>query len=151
MKKQKTNRVRIEIQVNSCYFNDGQHGSYFRVFATGRDGQQYTFSTKFSYMSCLPGEWVEIEGQVIGTAQIKKPLRVISLPEAKRMCLDIRRARKCGYLVDLKKNDPHAWLSDIRAPQPAGELQPTGYTADQEAALDDWYGNEFSHPNEKKR
>lgn len=31
------------------------------------------------------------------------------------------------------------WISDIRDPQPAGDLLPTGYTPDQEAAMDEYY------------
>ncbi|MCO6493744.1 MAG: hypothetical protein J5I98_35315 [Phaeodactylibacter sp.] len=57
--------------------------------------------------------------------------------------------QQAGAPMKPEKTD---WLSDIRAPQPAGEYPATGYTPDQEAALYEYHDMmDFSHPNEKTR
>ena len=151
-KRNKTNRTRLEIQVDKCYYNNGQYGSYFRVLCRDRQGTEYTFSTPFSFMSCLPTEWVEIEAQVNG-AMLHKVYRVVSVAQAKKMVFRMDRAKKWGYVVDFKKADSDEWISDIRQPVAVVEddVMMETLTPDQELAWADYYDmNDFSHPNETR-
>ena len=158
--KNKTPRTRLEIQVSKCYYNDGKFGSYFRVFCKDREGNEYTFSTPFSFLSCLPTEWVEVEAQVSGTL-LHKVYRVISASEARNMAFRFDRAKKWGYVIDFKKPDPEAWIREVREPGGVAEddvmfagepLSPSGLTADQEQAAWAWFYGEYdyTHPSETR-
>lgn len=163
-KAQKNNTTRLDIQVDYCYLNRNEWiGSSYRVKCHDRAGNKYSFYSNHSFMAYLPTEWVTIEGQVFENT-IKAVKKVLSISEARQIGVQHRSAKDFGFIIDFKKEDPHAWISEVRQPEGiteedvmfAGEpLSPDGLTKDQEeSAWAEFYGlydETFTHPNQTPR
>lgn len=127
------NKQVFEIYIDAVYYNDGQFGSYFRIMATGRHGEGYTFSTPFGCYLGSKGTWVKVQARFPGAGVLTGVMKVITPAQAKAMALSLKQAKKWGYFVQAPA--PDSWIEEVREPQPAGELVPEEFTPDQVDAL----------------